>query len=97
MFDTHISGQSVWGLYEKYPGKFGKLVGIFSSVDRAKSCKLIQPLLQESWRYSDIGSGYVIWQANALDSLHPNEPFHFSIEEITVDRLVESSESISQQ
>ncbi|MBD1847772.1 hypothetical protein H6F89_31165 [Cyanobacteria bacterium FACHB-63] len=93
MLETGVSNQSVWGLYEKYLGDFGKLVGLFSSVDRAKECRLIQPLLQESWRYLDIGRGYVIWQANAIDPLHPNDPFHFSIGEIEIDRLVESSES----
>lgn len=92
MPDSHLSGQSVWAINQKYPGEFGKLVGVFSSVDLAKNCNLIQLLLQEPWRYSDLGGGCVIWQANAIDSLHPNDPFRFSIEEVQVDRLVEFPE-----
>jgi len=82
--------QSVWGLYSKYTGEHGKLAGVFSSVDRAKECRLIQPLLQEPWQYRDIGSGFIIWRAAALDPDDPQNPFHFTIEEISVDRLVES-------
>ncbi|MBD1846701.1 hypothetical protein H6F89_25485 [Cyanobacteria bacterium FACHB-63] len=35
--------------------------------------------------YLDIGRGHVIWQANAIDPLHPNDLFHFSIREIEID------------
>lgn len=60
---------SVWGLYTKYIGEHGKLAGVFSTVDRAKECQLIQPLLQEPWQYRDIGSGFVLWRAAALDPM----------------------------
>lgn len=89
---SHLSNQSVWGLYSNYGGGFSRLAGIFSSVDLAKTCHSIQPLLQESWQYRDIRSGHVIWRAAALDPLQPKDPFHFTIEEIIVDRLVEFPE-----
>lgn len=88
-----LSGQSVWGLYANYGGGFSRLAGIFSTVDLAKTCHAIQSLLQEPWQYRDIGSGHVIWRAAALDPLQPKDPFHLTIEEITVDRLVEFPEN----
>jgi hypothetical protein len=81
---------TVWGLYEQHPGEHGKLVGIFSSLDLAKNCQLIQPLLQNPWQSRDIGNGFILWRAAAIDSPSTNQAFHFSIEEILVDRLVET-------
>lgn len=79
----------VWGLYEKHPGEFGKLVGVFSSINLAKSCVFIQPLLQSDWQYRDVGNSY-LWIAQALDpEQYGQESFTFTIEEIEVDRLVE--------
>jgi len=89
---TRLSNQSVWGLYSNYTGGFSRLAGIFSAVDLAKNCHLIQPLLQEPWQYRDIGGGHVIWRATALDPAQPKDPFNFTIEEIQVDRLVEFPE-----
>jgi len=82
---------TVWGLYEQHPGKHGKLVSIFSSLDLAKNCQLIQPLLQHPWQSRDLGNGFILWQTAAIDPLSDgNQVFHFSIEEIVVDRLVQS-------
>lgn len=82
---------SVWALYENHPEQHGKLIGLFSHVDLARRCALIQPLLHGKWHYRDIGNGCVIWSAQAVDPLNgSSEYFHFSVEEITVDRLVQS-------
>jgi|GEM_PF-3008243 hypothetical protein len=81
---------TVWGLYEQHPGEHGKLVSIFSSLDLAKNCQLIQPLLQHPWQSRDLGKGLILWRAAAIDPLSDgNQVFHFSIEEIVVDRLVQ--------
>jgi hypothetical protein len=82
--------RTVCGLYEQHPGEHGKLVGIFSTSDLAKNCQLIQPLLQSPWQSRDIGNSFILWRATAIDSNNNNQTFYFSIEEITVDRLVES-------
>ena len=56
----------VWALYETHPGIHGKLVGIFSSVNLAKDCALIQPLLEGDWTPREVNGSY-IWIAPALD------------------------------
>jgi hypothetical protein len=82
---------TVWGLYEQHPGEHGKLVGIFSALDLAKNCQLIQPLLQSPWQSRDIDNGFILWRATAIDPLsYGSQVFDFSIEEIVVDRLVET-------
>jgi hypothetical protein len=79
----------VWALYENHPGEHGKLVGLFSSLNRAKGCALIQPLLQGDWTPRE-GHGSYIWVASALDAeLDPPQSFHFSVQEVQIDRLVE--------
>jgi hypothetical protein len=82
--------QTVWALYENHPSQCSKLLGIFSTLDCAKNCALIQPLLRENWQYYDLGEGVVLWRAAAIDLNHnQQEIFHFTIEEIQVDHLVE--------
>jgi hypothetical protein len=82
----------VWGLYEKHAGEHSKLVGVFSSVDKARECALIQPLLISSWRRRDVGYGRLIWMAEAVDrACDETEVFYFTVEEIEIDRLVEVS------
>ncbi len=79
----------VWAPYENHPGSHGKLVGIFSSVNRAKSCALIQPLLQSDWTPKEVNDSY-IWIIRALDAeLEPHESFYFSVEETQTHRLIE--------
>lgn len=81
----------VWGLYEKHPGEFDKLVGIFSSPVLAKNCKIIQPCLTSDWQYREVYKGY-LWLAYAIDrESYGDETFHFTAEEIQVDRLIESA------
>jgi hypothetical protein len=85
----------LWGLYENHPGEHGKLVGVFSAIDLAKNCALIQPLLISKWEPRDLGSSY-LWVARALDpEQYGEEIFSFTVEEIQVDRLVETTGSIS--
>ena len=87
---VEAKGTIIWGLYENHPGKHGKLVGLFSSVDKARDCALIQPLLLSNWQRRDVGYGSLIWRAEAID-LEQSEVkvFAFTVEEIKVDRLVE--------
>lgn len=81
---------SVWALYENHPGEHAKLVSLFSSVDLARHCALIQPLLHGDWQYRDVGNGFVIWSAQAIDPFnYGSERFCFSVEEVQVDRLAE--------
>ena len=83
-------GLSVWGLYENRPGELGKLVGIFSTVDKARNCVLIQPLLSSGWQRRSVFKGRIVWVAEARElekSVEGN--FSFSVEEIEIDRLVE--------
>jgi hypothetical protein len=81
----------VLDIYEQHPGEHGKLVGIFSALDLAKNCQLIQPLLQNPWQPRDIGNGFILWRAAAVDPpSYGSQVFYFSIEEIVVDRLVQS-------
>jgi hypothetical protein len=83
-------GIIVWGLYEKHAGEDGKLVGLFSSVDKARDCMLIQPLLISLWQRREVGYGQLVWLAEAVDRKGAEaEVFSFTVEEIEVDRLVE--------
>lgn len=74
----------VWGLYANHVGEYGRLVGIFSSAELAKSCRSIALNLREEWEER---GGY--WKCDAFSQPEGDEVFYYTVEPIQVDRLVE--------
>lgn len=61
----------VWGLYANHAREYGRLIGVFSSAELAKSCQLIALDLRSVWLERD---NYC--PCNALWQMEGNEVFY---------------------
>lgn len=74
----------VWGLYANHVGEYGQLIGVFSRAELAKTCKSIALDLRSDWLEQN---GY--WKCDAFSQLEGDEVFYYTVEPISVDKLVE--------